>query len=681
MGNIGAVPVLLVLGGPGAVFWMIMAGLLGMSSKFAECTLGVKYRNEYPDGTVSGGPMYSLKKGLTELGKPGLGKFLGAFFAITMIFGCLGAGNMFQANQAYVQFVNITGGEEGSFLADKGWLFGLVFAVVVAVVIIGGIKSIAKVTEKVVPFMAIFYVTGALIVLAMNAERIPAAVASIFTNAFSPEGVTGGFIGVLILGFQRAAFSNEAGIGSAAIAHSAVRTKEPVTEGLVSLLEPFIDTVVICTITALVILTTVYGDPSVEDISGVALTSEAMERNIAWFPTPLAIAVILFAFSTMLSWSYYGLKGWTYIVGESKARGRELQADLLPVHRHRLHHPADLGARLLRRDALRHGDPEHPRHLLPRPDHQAGDELLLRSGEERGNQELPEEPGDRRRARDRELRAGAQAPSAAVCRPHSRKGSPLVGSNTSGPRRQVVLAGVAAHRLLAPAEQRRDLEHARAEGGERARAGAVRALVATDGGEPDVRAERLERAAEGGELDLLDEGRVIGILERGRHAHDVVGGAEDVQVQPEPFGQRLDVTAGVPRVVAALHAQHRYVGQAGGDQVQQHRRVGAELAADDRARAGLEREFERQPCLTESDAVLELLGARGGSVHGCARDGMRRAVFPGSTRRAKTVSACAYAAGETSAPAPSSSPAASSDNQARKASTLAALGESSRLIA
>ena len=318
VGNIGAVPVLIVLGGPGAVFWMIMAGLLGMSSKFAECTLGVKYRNEYPDGTVSGGPMYSLKKGLAELGKPGLGKFLGAFFAVTMIFGCLGAGNMFQANQAYVQFVNITGGEENSFLSDKGWLFGLVIATVVAVVIIGGIKSIAKVTEKIVPFMAIFYVTGALVVLAMNAERIPSAVASIFTNAFSPEGITGGVIGVLILGFQRAAFSNEAGIGSAAIAHSAVRTQEPITEGLVSLLEPFIDTVVICTITALVILTTVYGDPVMDDLSGVALTSEAMERNIAWFPTPLAFAVILFAFSTMLSWSYYGLKGWTYIVGESK---------------------------------------------------------------------------------------------------------------------------------------------------------------------------------------------------------------------------------------------------------------------------------------------------------------------------------------------------------------------------
>jgi len=318
VGNIGAVPVLIVLGGPGAVFWMIMAGLLGMSSKFAECTLGVKYRNENPDGSVSGGPMYSLSKGLAELGKPGLGKFLGVFFAITVIFGCLGGGNMFQANQAYTQFVTITGGE-GSFLADKGWLFGLVFAVIVAVVIIGGIRSIAKVTEKIVPFMAVFYLAGAFVVLAMNAERIPMAIESIFVNAFSPEGIGGGFIGVLILGFQRAAFSNEAGIGSAAIAHSAVRTNEPVTEGLVSLLEPFIDTVVICTITALVILTTVYGDPSVEGLTGVGLTSEAMERNIAWFPTPLALAVVLFAFSTMISWSYYGLKGWTYLFGESKA--------------------------------------------------------------------------------------------------------------------------------------------------------------------------------------------------------------------------------------------------------------------------------------------------------------------------------------------------------------------------
>jgi len=318
VGNIGAVPVLIVLGGPGAVFWMIVAGFLGMSSKFCECTLGVKYRNENPDGSVSGGPMYSLKKGLAELGKPGLGKILAIFFSITVVFGCLGGGNMFQANQAYVQFVNITGGAD-SFLAGKGWLFGLVFAILVGVVIVGGIKSIAKVTEKVVPFMAILYLIGALIVLFINMDRIPAAIGAIFANAFTPGGVTGGFVGVLILGFQRAAFSNEAGIGSAAIAHSAVRTKEPVTEGLVSLLEPFIDTVVICTITALVILTTVYGDPSIAHLSGVGLTSEAMMRTVAWFPTPLSIAVVLFAFSTMISWSYYGLKGWTYCFGESKA--------------------------------------------------------------------------------------------------------------------------------------------------------------------------------------------------------------------------------------------------------------------------------------------------------------------------------------------------------------------------
>jgi len=317
VGNIGAVPVLIVLGGPGAVFWMIVAGLLGMATKFVECTLGVKYRNENPDGSVSGGPMYALKKGLAELNKPGLGRALAMLFAVSVVFGCLGAGNMFQANQAYSQFVNVTGGGD-SFFADKGWLFGLLLAVVVGVVIIGGIKSIARVTEKVVPLMAVLYVLGALIVLAVNIDKIPAAVAAIFVGAFTPGGVAGGFIGVLILGFQRAAFSNEAGLGSAAIAHSAVRTKEPVTEGLVSLLEPFIDTVVICTITALVILTTVYGDPGVAQLAGVQLTSEAMARTVAWFPTPLAFAVVLFAFSTMISWAYYGLKGWTYMFGESR---------------------------------------------------------------------------------------------------------------------------------------------------------------------------------------------------------------------------------------------------------------------------------------------------------------------------------------------------------------------------
>lgn len=317
VGNIGAVPVLIVLGGPGAVFWMIVAGFLGMAAKFAECTLGVKYRNCNPDGSVSGGPMYALKKGLAELNRPGLGRALAWLFSVSVVFGCLGAGNMFQANQAYSQFVNVTGGD-GSFFANKGWLFGLLLAAVVAAVIIGGIKSIARVTEKVVPFMAVLYVLGALTVLAANADRVPGAVASIFTGAFTPGGVAGGFAGVLILGFQRATFSNEAGLGSAAIAHSAVRTNEPVTEGLVSLLEPFIDTVVICTITALVILTTVHGDPAVAQLTGVQLTSEAMARTVAWFPAPLAVAVVLFAFSTMIAWSYYGLKGWTYLFGESR---------------------------------------------------------------------------------------------------------------------------------------------------------------------------------------------------------------------------------------------------------------------------------------------------------------------------------------------------------------------------
>jgi AGCS family alanine or glycine:cation symporter len=318
VGNIGAIPILIMIGGPGALFWMMVAGFIGMSSKFVECTLGVMYRNNNPDGTVSGGPMYAMVKGFAELGRPKLGKFLSYFFAISLVIGCMGAGNMFQSNQAVMQFVNITGGAN-SYFASRGWIFGLVMAVIVGMVILGGIKGIAKVTEKLVPFMALFYLTGALVVLAAHANRIPEAVISIFANAFSPEGISGGFIGIMIIGFQRAVFSNEAGIGTAAIAHSAVKTDEPITEGLVSLLEPFIDTIVICTITGLVILTTVYGDPSIKGLTGVSLTSEAMSRTIPWVPIPLAVAVLLFAFSTIVSWSYYGLKGWTYLFGESNA--------------------------------------------------------------------------------------------------------------------------------------------------------------------------------------------------------------------------------------------------------------------------------------------------------------------------------------------------------------------------
>ncbi len=325
LGNIAGVAVAVGIGGPGATFWMILAGLLGMASKFTECTLGVKYRNEYEDGSVSGGPMYYISKGFAERGLPG-GKILAVVFAIFCILGAFGGGNMFQANQAHAQIAGLVGDY-------PGWITGVIFAAVVFAVIVGGIKSIASVTEKVVPFMGILYVGAAIIILIVNADKIGWAFGQIFAGAFTGLGIAGGFVGALIQGFKRAAFSNEAGVGSAAIAHSAVRTNEPVTEGVVSLLEPLIDTVVICTMTALVI--TISGqlifDPAtgqyildgsriatVDGNTGVALTSAAFASSISWFPVILAIAVILFAFSTMISWSYYGLKAWTYLFGEGK---------------------------------------------------------------------------------------------------------------------------------------------------------------------------------------------------------------------------------------------------------------------------------------------------------------------------------------------------------------------------
>lgn len=315
IGNIGGVAIAVTIGGAGATFWLIVAGFLGMSTKFVECTLGVKYRTENPDGSVSGGPMYYLRKGFEERGMEGFGKFMGTFYAIGIFIGALGIGNMFQSNQAYVQLNTVAGGG----LDGLGWLVGLILAAVVFAVIIGGIKSIARVTEKIVPFMAIFYCLFAIIVILMNFSSIPEAISNIFTGAFTGEGVAGGAIGALIIGFQRAVFSNEAGIGSASIAHAAVRTPDPVTEGYVSLLEPFIDTIVICTITALVIGTSQVADPNFAgDATGVAMTSAAFERQISWFPIPLAFGALLFAFSTMISWSYYGLKGWTYMFGEGK---------------------------------------------------------------------------------------------------------------------------------------------------------------------------------------------------------------------------------------------------------------------------------------------------------------------------------------------------------------------------
>lgn len=318
IGNIGGVAVAVTIGGPGATFWLIVAGFLGMSTKFVECTLGVKYRNENPDGSVSGGPMYYLSKGFEQRGMAGFGRFIGAFYAVGIFIGALGIGNMFQSNQAYVQLNTVAGGA----LDGYGWLVGLILAAVVFSVIIGGIKSIAHVTEIIVPFMAIFYCFFAIVVILMNFTAIPMAISNIITGAFTGEGVAGGALGALIIGFQRAAFSNEAGIGSASIAHAAVKTNEPVTEGYVSLLEPFIDTIVICTITALVIGTSQVADPNFAgDATGVAMTSAAFERQLSWFPLPLAFAALLFAFSTTISWSYYGLKGWTYFVGEG-AKGQ-----------------------------------------------------------------------------------------------------------------------------------------------------------------------------------------------------------------------------------------------------------------------------------------------------------------------------------------------------------------------
>ncbi len=311
LGNIAGVAVAVSLGGAGATFWMIVAGLLGMSSKFVECTLGVKYRFIDSENRIFGGPMNYLRYGLEKRNMRGLGKFLAGLFAVLGVGASFGGGNMFQANQSF----SILSGQFPA-LEGNGFLFGLVIAILVGVVIIGGINSIAKVTGKVVPFMAIIYVIGCLIVIGFNFENIGTAFSAIINGAFSPSALKGGVLGVLVVGFQRAAFSNEAGVGSAAIAHSAAKTHHPPSEGFVALLEPFIDTVVVCTLTALVLIFT--GMHEVEGIGGVELTSQAFASVISWFPYVLAAAVFLFAFSTMISWSYYGMRAWTYLFGKSK---------------------------------------------------------------------------------------------------------------------------------------------------------------------------------------------------------------------------------------------------------------------------------------------------------------------------------------------------------------------------
>ena len=316
LGNIAGVAVAVAIGGPGATFWMIICGLLGMSSKFVECTLGVKYRDIDEHGVVYGGPMYYLSKGLKETKFAMLGKPLAILFAILCVGGSFGGGNAFQANQSTQQLVTTFQLDGGS----SGFIIGVIMAILVGVVIIGGIKRIAQVTSRVVPFMAVLYILASLVIILGHTELIIPAFDLIITQAFSPQAGLGGVAGVIIMGFRRAVFSNEAGAGSAAIAHSAVKTKYPASEGIVALLEPFIDTVVICTMTALVIVIYningnhfIYGQ--LEGLGGVDLTTAAYEDVIPHFSYVLTIAIFLFAFSTMISWSYYGLQSWKYLFG------------------------------------------------------------------------------------------------------------------------------------------------------------------------------------------------------------------------------------------------------------------------------------------------------------------------------------------------------------------------------
>ncbi|MFK7776765.1 MAG: alanine/glycine:cation symporter family protein, partial [Gimesia sp.] len=324
LGNIAGVAIAIGTGGPGAMFWMVLAGLLGMTSKFAECTLAQIYRRIGPDGRVMGGPMCYLSAGLKEQFPSntvmhGLGKFLAVFFAVLCIGGSLAGGNAFQVKQSLGAVLVTVPSLEG-----YAWVYGLVMAFFVGIVIIGGIRSIARTTEKIVPLMCGIYVLACLTILVMNIQLIPDCFGKIIDGALGKDAVFGGFLGVLIIGFQRAAFSNEAGVGSAAIAHSAAKTKFPVREGIVASLGPFVDTIVICTMTALVIIITgAYNDKQYELLiqsnNGAALTSKAMSSQIPYFQYVLSVSVILFAYSTMISWSYYGERCWAFLFGDSKA--------------------------------------------------------------------------------------------------------------------------------------------------------------------------------------------------------------------------------------------------------------------------------------------------------------------------------------------------------------------------
>ena len=315
LGNIAGVAVAVSLGGPGAVFWMVFIAFFSMSAKFVSCTLGQLYRKVNSDGSVSGGPMYYLDYGLKEKGFGTLGKFLAVLYAIFIIGGAFGGGNMFQANQSYELF--------GKLLGIPAYLYGFMLAILVGFVIIGGIKRIGETTEKIVPFMVVLYVGASLFIILTNIDKLPGVISSILSQAFSPDSVYGGFVGALVTGIKRGVFSNEGGVGSASIAHSAAKTDEPVREGIVAMIGPFIDTIVVCFMTASVILITAELNPLYVvggGINGAELTSAAFESAISWFPYILSVVVFLFSFSTMISWYYYGDKGWKYLFGSSSIR-------------------------------------------------------------------------------------------------------------------------------------------------------------------------------------------------------------------------------------------------------------------------------------------------------------------------------------------------------------------------
>lgn len=311
LGNIASVPVAIVLGGPGAIFWMILAGFFGMSAKFAECALAVKYRKILPDGRVLGGPMFYIEEVFNRIGLKAVGKAAAIFFAIM----AMGASvSVFQVNQSHAQFANVTG-------ISAPLVYGAIMSAGVAFIILGGIKRIGAAARLIVPLMGLLYVGAALLILILNIGAIPDAIRTIFESAFGLDAAGGGLVGALINGMKRATYSSEAGVGSAAIAHAAVRTKEPMTEGYVALLEPFIDTVVVCTITGLVVVVTGVYEPFLfnPDVVGIEITSAAFGQTFSWFPYLLMVASVLFAFSTLVSWAFYGSQAAAYLFGASRA--------------------------------------------------------------------------------------------------------------------------------------------------------------------------------------------------------------------------------------------------------------------------------------------------------------------------------------------------------------------------